>query len=343
MQYIKKASAKILFLLVLTLIFCPVGANTANAATEKMYIPGGMPFGAKIYSDGVIVSVLTPPSELGVDSNPAVVCGILPGDIIKAVGKTPIKKPSALSECIQRSNGSTLELTIYRKGKEIKVNATPAKCPDGEYRLGVNVRDSMAGIGTVTFISPESGAFGGLGHGICDMNSGDVIPILRGCVTDVKINSIVKGSVGAPGEIRGAFTADKKGTLLKNTDCGVFGILGSTPNGIKPMPIADISEIKCGDAYIMCTLDGDGIKSYKIKIEKINSDIHNTTKNFSIKVCDKALLEKTAGIIQGMSGSPIIQNGKIVGAVTHVMINDPQRGFGIYIGNMLKEVPSLLS
>ncbi len=320
-----------------------VGILPINAANAKMYIPGGMPFGAKVYSDGVIVSMFTQTDELSLRDNPAVKGGMNIGDIIKKIDKTPIKTAENLSESIGRSEGKELQITVLRGEKETILKITPTKCSDGEYRLGINVRDSMAGIGTVTFISPESGAFGGLGHGICEITTGDVIPIIRGTINNVKINSIVKGEKGTPGEIRGAFTGEKIGTLLKNTECGIFGILGSPPTDIKPMPIAEISEVKTGEAYILCTLDTEGIKKYKIQIEKIDSSPALTTKNFQIKICDNSLLEKTSGIVQGMSGSPIIQNGKIVGAVTHVMVNEPQRGYGIYIGNMLNELPSLLT
>jgi len=219
----------------------------------------------------------------------------------------------------------------------------PVNCPDGEYRIGVNVKDTMAGIGTVTFITPESGAFGGLGHGICDPYTGEVIPIQRGSVNDVRINNVIKGVEGKPGEIRGSFCASRSGTLLKNTDCGVFGILSSVSSSIQPMPAADISEVKLGKASILCTLDEQGVKMYEIEIESINNDASSDTKNFNIRINDKSLIEKTGGIVQGMSGSPIIQNGKLIGAVTHVMVNDPKRGYGIYIGNMLKEVPALLN
>lgn len=343
MQRIKKASSKLLLLLVLTLIFFSAGALSAQAKTEKLYIPGGMPFGAKVYSDGLIVSALSDPAALGLRENPAVCGGVRIGDIIKKADNVQIKTPESLSGCVSRCEGKEMKLTVMRAKDEIVLTVKPQKCSDGEYRLGVNVRDSLAGIGTVTFISAEYGAFGGLGHGICDIGSGEVIPILRGSVAEVKINSIVKGESGRPGEIRGAFMHGKSGTLLKNTECGVFGIIGKVPADVQPMQAAELQEVKAGEAHIMCTLDGEGVKSYKIEIEKIDGDASHTTKNFQIKVTDRELLEKTNGIVQGMSGSPIIQNGKIVGAVTHVMINEPTKGYGIYIGNMLKEVPEILS
>ncbi len=336
MQQTKKRSLRLLLLLVMTFMFISALSVRANAQKEQLYIPGGMPFGAKIYSDGLIVSNFSEPTELGIKENPAKKAGFSLGDIIIKVNNTPIKSPSALSECVTSSNGQEIKVTIQRNSKETVLNIKPVKCSDGEYRLGVNVKDSMAGIGTVTYISADSGEFGGLGHGICDTNTGNVIPLARGTVSKVKINSIMKSENGRPGEIRGSFLQNKTGALLKNTECGVFGILGSVPENIKPMPIAKPCDVKEGEAYILCTLDSEGVKSYKIEIEKIDRDISHTTKNMQIKVIDPALLEKTNGIVQGMSGSPIIQNGKIAGAVTHVMIDNTAKGYGIFAENMLK-------
>ena len=343
MHHTKTASIKRTVIFIITAILNLSCVVSANAVSEKTYIPGGMPFGAKIYTDGVIISAFTEPSDLGCDKNPALNSGLRCGDVIKKIDGKIIKTPSALADIIDNCSGNVLNISVIRGEKEETFKVKPIKCHDGEYRIGVNVRDSMAGIGTVTFISCESGAFGGLGHGICDSYTSCVIPIQRGSVNGVKINNIIKGTEGKPGEIRGSFLMDRTGTLLKNTECGVFGILSSVPNNVNAIPAADISEIKTGAATIRCTLDNEGIKSYSIEIESIDKDTSSSTKNFQIKITDKELIEKTGGIIQGMSGSPIIQNGKLVGAITHVMVNDPRKGYGIYIGNMLKQVPALLT
>ena len=330
----------LLFMLALSLI----PSESAYAQSEKLYIPGGMPFGAKIYSDGVSISMFTDPKELGTEQNPSVSAGLKLGDVIKKINNTVIRDPDTLTNCINDSCGNELTVTVLRAGKEEKINVKAHKCTDGEYRLGISVRDSMAGIGTVTFICENSGAFGGLGHGICDSFTGDVIPILRGSVNNVKINNIIKGTGGKPGEIRGSFTPERMGTILKNSEKGVFGILSSVPSqSPQAIPAADVSEIKCGEASILCTLDGEGVKSYTVEIESIDCTAHSKTKNFLIKVTDKALIEKTGGIVQGMSGSPIIQNGRLCGAVTHVLVNEPQKGYGIYIGNMTEEIPALIA
>ena len=188
----------------------------------------------------------------------------------------------------------------------------------------------------MTFICPETFSFGGLGHGICDASSGEIVAMTRGSVVDVTISGVVKGAAGAPGEVKGYFSSGKTGTLISNTDCGVFGMFAEGPRNAvcEPLPVGLRGEVKEGAAYIYCTLDTNKIEKYEIQISAID---RNATGNkcFTVKVTDKALLEKTGGIIQGMSGSPIIQNGKIVGAVTHVLINDPSTGYGIFIENML--------
>ena len=197
------------------------------------------------------------------------------------------------------------------------------------------MRDHGAGIGTVTYIIPESGEFGGLGHGICDGETGELVRISSGVIMNVKINSVKKGISGEPGEIKGSFGLEKLGQLKSNTECGVYGKFDKIPDGLgKAIPVGSRNEIRCGDATVVTTLaDGDR-EEYKIEIASINKDAKGS-KCFVIKITDERLLEKSGGIVQGMSGSPIIQNGKLVGAVTHVMINDPTVGYGIFIENML--------
>ena len=224
-----------------------------------------------------------------------------------------------------------------RNGKEYTAHVTPEYSKtEGKYKSGLWVRDSGAGIGTVTFIDPETLSFGGLGHGICDGDTGELIPMDRGSVLGVRINGINKGAAGAPGEIKGYFNSGKTGTLIKNTTCGVYGVFTELPKGLpsEAVCLGGREELKEGDAYIWCTLDDSGPQKYSIRISEINRSATGN-KCFSITVTDRALIEKTGGIVQGMSGSPIIQNGKIVGAVTHVLVNDPTTGYGIFIENML--------
>ena len=198
------------------------------------------------------------------------------------------------------------------------------------------MRDSTAGIGTMTYYNPSTGEFAGLGHGICDVDTGLLMPLLSASVVDVEITDIIKGRKGTPGELKGSFDSIKRGKLSGNTNCGVYGIMDKSPENViaKPCEIALEDEICEGEAFILCELDDDGIKEYKIEISKIKKD-NTHGKNFVIEVVDEYLLSKTGGIVQGMSGSPVIQNGKLVGAVTHVLVNNPSKGYGIFIQNML--------
>ena len=205
------------------------------------------------------------------------------------------------------------------------------------------MRDSASGIGTVTFVDPESGLFGGLGHGVCDGDTGALVPLSRGSVLSVDLKGAVRGECGKPGELRGSFTGKRLGAVVTNSECGVFGILAKAPETpYAPMPVATAREVKEGSATVLCTLDGEGIREYAVEISHIDHSAR-PTKSFTVRVTDPALLEKTGGIVQGMSGSPIIQNGKLVGAVTHVLINDPTTGYGIFIENMLNQMGNLAS
>ena len=241
-----------------------------------------------------------------------------------------------IGELCEKHGGTAIKVVYQRDGKRYECSLTPAKSTeDGKYKTGMYVRDSGAGIGTVTYIMPQTLEFGGLGHGICDGESGKLIPMQRGSVVDVTISGVVKGLVGNPGEVRGYFSSGKTGTLLSNTECGVFGAFAKLPQSAGTlMSVGTKDEMRAGEAYILSTLDGTTPQKYRIEISDIRL---NATGNkcFTVKVTDPALLQKSGGIVQGMSGSPIIQNGKIVGAVTHVLVNDPSTGYGIFIENML--------
>ena len=308
-----------------------------SADTTKKYIPGGIPFGAKIYCEGLYVSGFADKNEFKAHSNPSIKGGMKAGDIIRKIGEVKILSTDTLYQCIENSNGNQLTITVLRNGKEQNLTVTPYKCSDGKFRLGINVRDSIAGIGTVTYICTDDMSFGGLGHGICDFNTGTVIPMIRGEAYDVKINGINKGNPEIPGEIRGSFISLNNGKITQNTDRGIFGYFDySKVKDLTAVDVAAVDEVKCGSAELICTLDNEGPKYYAIDIEQIDLNSNNKTKNFIIKIVDQSLINKTVGIIQGMSGSPILQNGKLVGAVTHVLVNDPTRGYGIFIENMLE-------
>ncbi len=318
----------------------PVKKINISTYRDIRVLPGGMPFGVKMYTKGVlVVGISDVESEKGTFS-PAHEAGIRVKDIICKINGKEINSAEEVTEAVEKSGGVPLQITLLRDGKEITVTLHPAKHKTEQtYKAGVWIRDSTAGIGTVTFIIPEDGSFGGLGHGICDVDTGDLMLLLRGSVMDVTISGVIPGTPGTPGELKGYFNAQKTGTMLKNSAAGVYGVLSQIPQTpFTPVPIALKDEIHEGSATVLCTLDENGISSYEIQISNINRS-GGDLKGFVITVTDPALLKKTGGIVQGMSGSPVLQDGKLVGAVTHVLINDPARGYGILIENMLSQLP----
>lgn len=315
-----------------------IGASVSKAElkTKKLY-PGGIPFGIKFITEGVLIVGFCDFKNGGATVNPSSAAGLKMGDRILSVNSKPLSSAEELTKIVEQSEGRPLQIVYSRDGNEKQTVLTPIFSEsEGNYKTGIYVKDSGAGIGTVSYIDPETLEFGGLGHGICEGENGHLIPISKGSVVDVNINGIKKGEVGVPGELRGYFSSGRVGSLLLNNDCGVFGAFAKTPSGLpcEPLSIGLKEELKNGKAYIYTTLEGCVPKQYEIEISNIKlSETHG--KCFTVKVTDKALLEKTGGIVQGMSGSPIIQNGKLVGAVTHVLINDPTTGYGIFIENML--------
>ena len=310
-----------------------------EALMELTLYPGGMPFGVKFYTEGVTVVGFCDVDTKNGKVNPAQKAGLKQKDMILKVNGESLSGASQLTELIESSGGNQLTLLCRRGKNEFEVKLTPAFCPaESRYKTGIWVRDSGAGIGTVTFIIPDSGAFAGLGHGICDADTGELVPMKRGSVSDVTISSVVKGEAGAPGELKGYFNAGKVGALLGNSSCGVWGMFTEVPeSSCEPMPIGLRGDVEEGDAYILCTLDSNKIEQYDVRISNINRDAKGS-KCFTVTVTDPDLLAVSGGIVQGMSGSPIIQDGKIIGAVTHVLINDPTTGYGIFLENMLTAV-----
>lgn len=303
---------------------------------ETHLIPGGMPFGIKFTTDGILVIGTDGVMTQNGTSYPANDAGIKVKDMIKKVNGKNVNSSDGFTSAVESSDGVPIEIELLRDGLTINTTLTAVKSSsDGKYRAGLWVKDSTAGIGTVTYIDPESGSFGGLGHGVCDTETGVLMPLKSGNVCDVCISGIKKGTSGTPGELQGFFTNTETGTLFKNSVCGVFGSFSTLPKKLRePLPIGLKDTLKEGPATLICTTAENAPTVYEIVIVKINRD-SGENKNFIVKVTDERLLEKTGGIVQGMSGSPIIQNGKLVGAVTHVLVNDPTKGYGIFIENML--------
>lgn len=306
--------------------------------------PGGQPIGVKLNTKGVLVIAL---SDIeGFDGKipcPASVAGIQIGDSILKINNKDINSSEELSKQISKSAGKGIILLINRKEEQFTKTIVPMKSSiDNKFKIGLWVRDSTAGIGTLTFYDKKSGLFAALGHPITDMDTGTILSINKGDIVRSSIASVKKGVKGSPGELRGIFEDDGNsiGDISKNTKCGIFGKANVKliNENSQPLQIGLRDEIQKGHAQIMTTIDKNGPKLYDIEIVKLLQQDQPGPKSMVIKVTDKELLQKTGGIVQGMSGSPIIQNNKIIGAVTHVLVNKPDTGYGIYIEWMLKEV-----
>lgn len=336
----KKTVRMLLLLLAVVGTLCAVSSfpffagneETAGRENERLLIPGGMAFGVRIETRGVIVVGITKTGR----RTPAEEADIRVRDVILAIDGKEVNSADEVTDAIRNSGGVPLRFTVSRGGKTSVKTLTPEKSDEGGYKAGIWIRDGTAGIGTVTFIDPSDGRFGGLGHAICDADTGQLIPLRTGTVTGVTIAGVKKGVKGVPGELKGYLTASEEGTLFSNTAVGVFGLMNEIPEA-ETVTVANRNEVREGPAQIRCTLDGNGIGSYDVMISSVDRS-PGETKSFMITVTDPDLIVKTGGIVQGMSGSPVIQNGKLIGAVTHVLVSDPGKGYGIFIDRMLSEI-----
>ncbi len=296
---------------------------------------GGQPFGIRLYTDGLVVSKIADvPTSKGIRS-PAKDAGIQCGDIILQAGNEKLRTNEQLMKICESSNGEPILLKCRHDGDDYTTSIVPA--PDSElklYRMGLWVRDSCAGIGTITFTDEKTKTFAGLGHGIYDNESGSLMPLSDGDIVPADILSADKGTGGNPGSLCGVFSAGEPIGLLKaNSECGLYGTYTDFSGGTKA-EVAFRQEVTKGKAQIISTVDGSKPIYYDIEIEDISYDNSEPSKNMIIKVTDSRLIEKTGGIVRGMSGSPIIQNGRLAGAVTHVFINDPSHGYAVFAENM---------
>ena len=268
--------------------------------------------------------------------------GIEEGDTIVKANNVQINTTDDLINTVNNSNGKEIKLEYISDEETKECSILPVKQENNEYKLGLWVRDSAAGVGTVTFYDPETKTFGALGHGISDIDTGELIDIASGEFVTTRILNIEKGENGTPGKIQGSIEKQENiGTINKNTKFGIYGTVNNLNSlnldNSKEVEVATRDEIKKGKATILCSLDNNKPKEYEIEIEEIYKDNNYDNKSMEIKVTDKELLEKTGGIIQGMSGSPIIQNGKFIGAVTHVLVNNPEEGYGVFADIMIKQ------
>ena len=310
-------------------------------------IPVGNLAGVKLYTNGVLVVGM---SEIQGEDNkmykPYEKTGIEEGDTIIAVNNQTIHSTEDLISCVNKSLGNEVEIDFVRDNEALQCSMTPVKTQGEEYKLGLWVRDSAAGVGTVTFYEPESKTFAALGHGIVDIDTKQLINISSGEFVTTKILNIQKGEKGEPGRIQGTIDNQPNiGTIYKNTKFGIYGkvdnLLPLNLNNSKEMEVALRDEIHTGKATILATLEKGKTQEYDIEIKKIFKENNYDNKSMQIKIVDEDLLEKTGGIIQGMSGSPIIQDGKFIGAVTHVLVNNPQEGYAVFGDIMIKQLKSI--
>lgn len=311
---------------------------SANTSTE-MVIPGGMPIGIYMETEGVLV--LGTDKIKGVDGaeyEPAAHL-VKEGDYIVALNEETINDKKTLIQTVGNLEQEEVILTVRRDEQMIDIRMKAVECEEDEYKLGIWVKDNAQGLGTITYLKSDS-TFGALGHGIHDTDTNELLEISKGVLYSTSIKDIQKGVNGLPGGMEGIIVYNNYnilGTITDNTDIGIYGKLERIDtlfSDTEPIEVAEKEEIKEGAAVIRCAVDGK-VEEYDIEIKRINPDAKEINKTLEIEVTDEELLKMTGGIVQGMSGSPVIQNGRLVGAVTHVLVNDPTRGYGIFIENML--------
>lgn len=301
----------------------------------------GTPFGMKLYTDGVLVIDITTVETVSGSISPGEDAGVKKGDYILSADGRQVLTNEELSAAVAASGGNRIKLVIKRGGTQKTVYVTPALSKEtNSYRIGLWVRDSSAGIGTLTFYSPATGIVCGLGHGVCDEDTGDLLELKNGEIVSAEIVSVEKGSSGNPGQLKGRFTYGTIGKIDCNSEKGVYSVLKGKLGFSRLTETALKQEVRDGDAQILCTVDGREPQLYSCRIKKRSSAYLSATQNMTVTVTDPELLKLTGGIVQGMSGSPILQNGKLIGAVTHVLIDDPTTGYAIFAENMLKEAES---
>ncbi len=321
----------------------PVKSVSVHHTEAPTLVAAGQPFGVKLLMEGVMVTGMGKVDRTGSDICPAELAGVEIGDVIRCANGVPLTSNADLQRMISESGGSDIELSIIRGGAEINTVLTPVMSETkGKWLGGMWVRDSIAGIGTMTYINKNTGEFAGLGHPVCDADTGEIIPIHSGEAVAVEITGSRKGEKGIPGELHGRFTRSPVyGVLDKNCESGIYGRLSEQAvrelcGNAEEYKMGFRQDITTGEAVIRSTVNGTEPKDYSAVIESINYNSSEPSKNMVIRITDPELIEASGGIVQGMSGSPVIQNGRLIGAVTHVFIADPTHGYAIFAENMLR-------
>lgn len=315
-------------------------ATTNVEVVSDMYVAVlGSPFGMKIYTDGVLIVSLSDVDTASGNSSPAEKCGLKIGDYIITVDGQKVYTNQDVSDIIENSGGRSINIVVKREGKILPLTLCPEiSVSTGVYKAGIWVRDSSAGIGTLTFYYPYNNVICGLGHGICDKDTGSLLSVNSGQLVGADIISYKKAVSGSPGELNGRITITEYGNIVLNSNSGVYALAENSEYYKNLIPVSLKQDIVNGEATILTTVDGATPKSYRCTVKKQDD---SGTQNLILKITDEELLNLTGGILQGMSGSPIIQNGKLIGAVTHVLVDDPTRGYGIFAENMLETAKSV--
>lgn len=316
--------------------------NSSLTVSDRYYVvPSGEIFGLRLFTEGVVIIKTETVDTADGNISPCEIAGLKKGDVILKVDGKGAVSSNALSEMLSKGDKTFFKIEYERNGRKHTTQLnTYYSVTQGKYKAGMWIRDSAAGIGTMTFFDPLTGAFAGLGHGICDIDTGEILPFADGDIVSSEITGCYKGEKGKAGELCGMFLSYTVGRLLSNNKIGVYGTLNTVDSSLEVLPIAQSYEVKEGKAQIISTVDSSGPCRYDVEISKINPS-STENKNMVVKVIDEKLIEKTGGIVQGMSGSPIIQDGKLIGAVTHVLVNDPTRGYGIFAETMAKKLSEL--
>ena len=315
----------------LTVLGCLLlAAVFPTAAFAQELIVGGQAVGIRIRTEGVLVSGVAAVETAEGSRSPAEEAGIREGDRILRADGREVHTAAELIDAVSARQGEPLELTLRREDQTLRLTVRPARSTEEQWMLGLWLRDAVTGIGTVTFCDPESGTYGALGHSITDEFSGLAVVPEEGSITEAEILSISPGAAGTPGALNGNFSGGRVlGSVESNSSCGIYGTASVLPEG----RMAEVGEFRTGPATILATVNGREIREFAVRITRIYRD--GAGRHVMLSVTDPQLCELTGGIVQGMSGSPILQDGKLVGAVTHVFVNDPTRGYGISIQDML--------